>query len=147
MLPCLVKCRSHPRYPSRLGNLFAATPLHSVLTPYWLKSFSCNTYGTPRKCCKQKTYGLAKPFRCNTYKKHGGGGPVMVNQQSEMDSRRARPDLFEEEHRDEGSLLPSDMGIYPEARREETAIRGSNEIANRPYLSTSLLPYFFIPAG
>ena len=71
----------------------------------------------------------------------------MVNQQSEMDSCRARPDLFGEEHRDEGSLLPSDMGIYPEARREETAIRGSNEIANRPYLSTSLLPYFFIPAG
>ncbi len=37
------------------------------------KSFSCNTYGPPRKCCKQKTYGLAKPFRCNTYKKPGGG--------------------------------------------------------------------------
>ncbi len=43
------------------------------------KSFSCNTYGPPRKCCKQKTYGLAKPFRCNTYKKQGRGGPVMVN--------------------------------------------------------------------
>src|SRR5712664_4960428 len=40
----------------------------------FLKSFSRNTYGPPRKCCKQKTYGLAKPFRCNTYKKHGGGG-------------------------------------------------------------------------
>jgi len=39
---------------------------------YCLKSFNCNTYGSPRKCCKQKTYGLAKPFRCNTYKKHGG---------------------------------------------------------------------------
>ena len=38
-----------------------------------LKSFSCNTYGSPRKCCKQKTYGLAKPFRCNTYENHGGG--------------------------------------------------------------------------
>jgi hypothetical protein len=35
-------------------------------------SFSCNTYGTPRKCCKQKTYGPAKPFSCNTYKKQGG---------------------------------------------------------------------------
>jgi hypothetical protein len=33
-----------------------------------LKSFSCNTYGSPRKCCK------AKPFRCNTYKKAGEGG-------------------------------------------------------------------------
>src|SRR6266849_989847 len=99
MLPCLVKCRSHPRYPSRLGNLFAApryiptslphllplpssrdknpvtaTPLHSVLTPYYFKSFRCNTYGTPRKCCKQRTYCIAKSFRCNTYKKHGGKG-------------------------------------------------------------------------
>jgi hypothetical protein len=37
------------------------------------KSFSCNTYGSPRRCCKQKTYGLVKPFRCNTYKKQGEG--------------------------------------------------------------------------
>jgi hypothetical protein len=36
------------------------------------KFFSCNTYGSPRKCCKQKTYGLTKPFRCNTYEKHRG---------------------------------------------------------------------------
>src|ERR1700682_5155908 len=35
------------------------------------KSFSCNTYSSPRKCCKQKTYNQAKAFRCNTYKKHG----------------------------------------------------------------------------
>src|SRR5712692_762624 len=42
--------------------------------PYPPKSFSCNTYGSPRKCCKQKTYGPAKPFRCNTYKKQGAGG-------------------------------------------------------------------------
>jgi hypothetical protein len=39
---------------------------------YCFKSFSCNTYGSSRKCCKQKTYGLAKSFRCNTYKKQGG---------------------------------------------------------------------------
>src|SRR5258706_3506362 len=38
---------------------------------YYFKSFSCNTYGSPRKCCKQETYGQAKPFRCNTYKKQG----------------------------------------------------------------------------
>src|SRR6266704_700556 len=37
------------------------------------KSFSCNTYEPPRKCCKQKTYGRAKPFTCNTYKKPRGG--------------------------------------------------------------------------
>src|SRR6266850_1210500 len=38
------------------------------------KSFSCNTYGSPRKCCKQKTYGKTNSFRCNTYKKQGEGG-------------------------------------------------------------------------
>src|SRR5712664_404306 len=32
---------------------------------------------TEPKCCKQKTYALAKPFRCNTYKKHGGGGAAV----------------------------------------------------------------------
>src|SRR5260370_15362334 len=36
------------------------------------KSFSCNTYGSPHKCCKQKTYAQTKPFRCNTYKNTGG---------------------------------------------------------------------------
>src|SRR5216683_1943211 len=39
------------------------------------KSFSGNTYGSPRRCCKQKSYGRAKSFSCNTYKKQGGGGP------------------------------------------------------------------------
>src|SRR6266852_2018112 len=36
------------------------------------KSFSCNTYEPPRKCCKQKAYDRAKSFSCNTYKKQGG---------------------------------------------------------------------------
>ena len=31
-----------------------------VAVHYCLKSFTCNTYGPPRKCCKQKTYGQAK---------------------------------------------------------------------------------------
>jgi len=96
MLPCLVNFRSPLRHASQLGGLFpfspyitsllpyflfpsssdekpvTATPLHSVLSPYCFKSFSCNTYWPPRKCCKQKTYGLAKPFRCNTYKNQEG---------------------------------------------------------------------------
>src|SRR6266481_82503 len=38
-----------------------------------LSLFRINTYGPPRKCCKQKTYAMAKPFRCNTYKKPGVG--------------------------------------------------------------------------
>src|SRR5216684_8182376 len=39
------------------------------------KSFRCNTYGSPRKCCKQKTYGRDNSFSCNTYKKVGGVHP------------------------------------------------------------------------
>jgi hypothetical protein len=52
--------------------------------PYVLfsKSFICNTYAPPRKCCKQKTYAMAKPVRCNTYKKHGGGCSSTFNLQT-----------------------------------------------------------------
>src|SRR6266852_1834430 len=48
---------------------------HCPLTTsnYWVKPFSCNTYASLRKCCKQKTYGQAKSFTCNTYKKPGVG--------------------------------------------------------------------------
>src|SRR6266571_2204870 len=82
----------HPSFPfskSLPHNLFAdphpLTPVESYrfknsggrgwsrrFTPTLHKSFSCNTYGSPRKCCKQKTYDLPKSFRCNTYKKPGG---------------------------------------------------------------------------
>src|SRR6266566_3059071 len=81
----------HPYFPfskSLPHNLFAdphpLTPVESYrfknsgggwsrrFTPTLHKSFSCNTYGSPRKCSKQKTYDLPKSFRCNTYKKPGG---------------------------------------------------------------------------
>jgi len=45
---------------------------------HYLKSFSCSTYRPRRKCCKKKTYGIIKLFRCNTYKKQGGGLLVML---------------------------------------------------------------------
>ena len=103
MLPCPLIARAHPRPASApphlcvLGELCVeiASPLppkqrgegcnnsssfFTSLLPYLLfgKSFSCNIYTSPRKCCKQKTYGIAKPFRCNTYKNHGGGGAQNV---------------------------------------------------------------------
>jgi hypothetical protein len=34
--------------------------------------FNYNTYKSPYKCCKQKTYAKANSFKCNTYKKQGG---------------------------------------------------------------------------
>src|SRR5712664_127756 len=56
-----------------------AATFSPTLRPH--KSFSCNTYGSPRKCCQQKTYVPAKSFSCNTYKKRGegGGSPQTVN--------------------------------------------------------------------
>src|SRR4029077_12289564 len=42
------------------------------------KFFTCNIYGTPRKCCKQKTYTQAKLFRCSTYKKTGVLSPRTI---------------------------------------------------------------------
>ncbi len=50
------------------------------------KSFSCNTYGSLRKCCKQKTYGQAKSFRCNTYKKQGEGSRLWLTRSPKRDS-------------------------------------------------------------
>src|SRR6266481_8767674 len=50
--------------------------LPSHFAQFWcnLNPFRNNTSGTLRMCCKQKTYAIAKPFRCNTYKKPGVGG-------------------------------------------------------------------------
>jgi hypothetical protein len=66
---CFVSAEFHPR---------GSEPLPYIVTslgPDFLfpKSFSCNIYGFPRKCCKQKTYVTAKTFRCNIYKKQGVG--------------------------------------------------------------------------
>src|SRR5438876_3821388 len=46
------------------------TSLRCFILP---KSFICNIYAPPRKCCKQKTYAQPTPFRCNIYAKPGGG--------------------------------------------------------------------------
>ena len=70
LLYCSVFVKLHPRRTKSLSYVVISLGPHFPFP----KSFSCNTYVAPGKCCKQKTYSLAKPFRCNTYKKHGGGG-------------------------------------------------------------------------
>src|SRR5207302_10029094 len=72
------RCRkeSHliPPRSSLSNSLFLFfSPLTTVrgsVHHYCFKSFSCNPYESPRKCCKQKTYGLAKPFRCSRVENH-----------------------------------------------------------------------------
>src|SRR6266481_2616363 len=67
---------NHGRPPGSPSNSFKISPSHPVTfspTVRLRKSFSCNTYAFPRKCCKQKPYGNANSFGCNTYKKQGVG--------------------------------------------------------------------------
>ena len=52
----------------RRSDVFSPPPLRAP------KSRRINTYETPRKCCIQRTYGITKFFRINTYKKHRGRG-------------------------------------------------------------------------
>src|SRR5260370_17781314 len=66
--------RTGTRPPSDPSNSTKIFPSQSItLSPILRlrKSFNCNTYAALRKCSKQKTYGMAKSFSCNTSKKHG----------------------------------------------------------------------------
>ncbi len=96
----------------------------TILVQY--KSFRCNTSGPPRMCCKQRTCAILKSRRCNTYKKHGGGGGLLstsypkriavLSERSEskdLSSHATKhvypacPDPVGEEHRDEGPASSS----------------------------------------
>jgi hypothetical protein len=65
-----------------------------VTAHYCFKSFSCNTYGSPRKCCKQKTYGLANSFRCNTYKKQREGVQLLLTRIFDASPCLRRADIW-----------------------------------------------------
>src|SRR6266446_4635992 len=81
------------RPPGSPPNSFKIIGFHEVTsspTVRLRKSFTCNTYGSPRKCCKQKTYRRANSFRCNTYKKQGGGRWAPGSACPERSSRRVR---------------------------------------------------------
>ena len=56
---------SHPRPLLSCQHFVPVSPLAATLME------------SPCKCCKQKSYGRAKSFRCNTYKKQGVGGPAL----------------------------------------------------------------------
>src|SRR5216683_2846129 len=67
---------SKTEYPHRL--VYPRSPAFQRSSSDVPKSFICNTYALPRKCCKQKTYDRAKSFSCNTYKKQGGCGRLWI---------------------------------------------------------------------
>ena len=68
----------HRRVCRTFGRSRQTLPyLVTSLRPYFFsKSFKCNTYRPPRKCCKQKTYGSAKfkrsPVDATLIKNRGG---------------------------------------------------------------------------
>ena len=64
-------CLREPRFAAHL--FLCSTCNAPVDHHHYLKSFSCSTYRPRRMFCKQKTYGIVKLFRCNTYKKQGEG--------------------------------------------------------------------------
>jgi hypothetical protein len=68
---CPAKHVSPSSDPSNSTKIFPSQSVTLSPTLRLRKSFNCNTYASPRKCCRQKTYGMAKSFSCNTYKKHG----------------------------------------------------------------------------
>jgi hypothetical protein len=67
-------CGAEHAFSAEIADVGRTNPLPVVR--YCFKSFTCNTYESARKCCKQKTYDLTKPFSCNTYKKRGVGSPI-----------------------------------------------------------------------
>jgi len=115
MLPYLVDFRSQLRHASQLGGLFPfspyissllpcflfpssrdekpvrATPLHSALTPYCLKSFSCNTYGLLANVANKRLTVSLSPLDATLTKNKGGGVSVMVNQKSNKNHCAERP--------------------------------------------------------
>ena len=70
-------CAAEHAFSAKIPHAGRTNPL--PVARYCFKSFSRNAYGSPRKCCKQKTYDPTKPFRCNTYKKQGVGAPPFRN--------------------------------------------------------------------
>ena len=76
--PCLAPYGAPPGSLSNFSKFFPPLPVTFSPTVRSRKSFSRNTYGSLRKWCKQRTYGMAKSFRSNTYKNWGEGcnGPL-----------------------------------------------------------------------
>src|SRR5260370_27791309 len=138
MLPSLVIVATHSRRsasaPPHLGGL-GALRVEIPLPDYLLKSFSCNTYGSPRKCCKQKTYTLAKPFRCNTYKKPGGRGRG-ISLTSHPSAQY--PPCFAERVLNVPTLQPANLQTFGSLLGDPFIFLTSLS----PYLPTSLLPCF-----
>src|SRR6266478_1250767 len=66
------------RLPFSIPTTAAACPIRDGHFLASLSPFRINTYETPHKCCIQRTYRIAKLFRINTYKKHGGRGVLWL---------------------------------------------------------------------
>jgi len=143
--------------PSREAeHTFRATnPLPAV--QYCLKSFRCNTCAASCKCSIQTAYRHFKPFRCNTYTNAGGGGPRFRNSPlgTHHSPLQSSPFLS---HSCALFCTPKKLNLFVFNRfrtlcpkrpggvsvfAERTAPKEvSRRDLSRPYLLTSLPPYF-----
>src|SRR5713226_4535441 len=81
---------------------------------------------TEPKCCKQKTYGLAKPLKCNTYKKQGR---TSFKPKAYLSSRALHPIL---------TSLPSSLPYFPRyGGRGGLQIRGAGGASPAPTTQAS----------
>src|SRR6266478_586626 len=70
--------RSAPAIVAAGPTLPRHSPASVFHFPASLSPFRINTYEISCKCCKQRTYRIAKSFRFHTYKKHGGVGVLWL---------------------------------------------------------------------
>src|SRR5260370_4989752 len=69
-----------PLLPPATHCPYPATTVSGPLPTIPLSPLDATLTAIPASVAKQKTYAIAKSFRCNTYKKRRGGWGVMVNQ-------------------------------------------------------------------
>src|SRR5207245_5764917 len=73
MLSFPVFVKFQPRRPPLFSSIGKVPTRSESLPTICFKFFTCNTYGRPRKRCKQKTYGLPKSFSLQHLQNTGGG--------------------------------------------------------------------------
>ena len=100
----------HPRL-----SLQSTLPCGPIMFP--CKSFRSNTSKILRKCSFQKTYGKAKSFRSNTYKKTGGPPP---SPQSQFSSRLPPNEIEGLQSSGVPSSFPLSSRWNPVAQRRKT---------------------------
>src|SRR5260370_12831790 len=93
------------------------------------KSFKCITPRPSRMFCRQRNCATTKSFRCNTYKKWGGGLNGALRSPHLISWQRTSEGRYEPDRNQEVSALPSDDVKFAKILRS-TAARSPHRIAS-----------------